>query len=162
MSKAYKLNERILLLAHVPFGINETLLHSFSDIQLEQKLLSIIDKYSSNIIMCLSGHHHHDTFCICSSLNVTTGILAHPSISPSDYKTPPSFRYYSYNRQSLIPTDYEQYSLNLRQTQTDQWLLSTKRIKLVYLIRNNSFYLKRFLLTKHYLISMNFFHVQDY
>ena len=76
--------------------------------------------------MCLSGHRHHGTFRIYSSLNVTMGILGHSSISPSDYKTQPSFRYYSYNRQSLILTDYEQYSLNLRQTeqtQIDQWLL---------------------------------------
>jgi hypothetical protein len=168
MSDAYKLNDRVLLLAHVPFGINEDLLYKFYDIKSEQKLLLIINKYSSNIIMCLSAHRHYDTFRVYSSLNTTMGILGHPSISPIGYLSQPSIRKYSYNRKSLILTDYEQYSLNIieaERTQKDQWTLSyrfsswyyqTKELtsqnlfQLIYLIRKNSFYLKRFLLTKHY------------
>jgi len=168
MSDAYNLNDRILLLAHVPFGINENLLYRFYDIKYEQKLLSIITKYSSNIIMCLSGHRHQDTFRVYSSLNTTMGILGHPPISPISYLSQPSIRKYLYNRKSLLLSDYEQYSLNLieaERTQKDQWifsyrfsswyhqtkeLTSKKLFHLVYLIRKKSFYLKRFLLTKHY------------
>jgi hypothetical protein len=168
MSDAYNLNDRVLLLAHVPFGINENLLYRFYDIKYEQKLLSIINKYSSNIIMCFSGHRHQDTFRVYSSSDSTMGILGHPSISPIGYLSQPSIRHYSYNRQTLKLTDYEQYSLNLieaERTQDDKWplsyrfsswfhhskeLTSENLFQLVYLIRKNSFYLKRFLLLKHY------------
>jgi len=168
MSDAYHLNDRILLLAHVPFGLNENFLYSFYDLKYEQKLLSIINKYSSNIIMCLSGHRHQDTFRVYSSLNTTMGILGHSSVSAVGYLSLPSIRKYSYNKKSLILTDYEQYSLNIIEaelTQKDQWRLSyqfsswyhqSKEItsknlfQLVHLIRKKSFYLKRFLLTKHY------------
>jgi hypothetical protein len=96
------------------------------------------------------------------------GILAHPSISPLDFLTDPSIRHYSYNRKSLILNDYEQYILNLvttEQTQRDEWLLSYRfsswyhqpkeltpknLLKLIHLIKTNSFYLKRFILTQHY------------
>jgi hypothetical protein len=167
ISNAFHLNDRILLLAHVPFGINENLLYRFYDIQYEQKLLSIIKKYSSNIIMCLTGHRHQDIFRVYSSFNQTLGILGHPSISPTGYLSQPSIRKYSYNKKSLILTDYEQYILNLieaERTNKDQWKFSyrfsswyhqTKEItskslfQLVQLIRKDSFYLKRFLLTKH-------------
>ncbi|CAF0876218.1 unnamed protein product [Rotaria sp. Silwood1] len=168
MFEAHNLNNRILLLAHVPFGINENLLYKFYHIKYEQKLLSIINQYSSNIIMCLSAHRHQDLFRVYSSLNITMGIIGHPSISPIGYLSQPSIRKYSYDRKSLILTDYEQYSLNLHaaeRTQKDQWtfsyrfsswyhqskeLTSKNLLQLIYLIRTNSFYLKRFLLTKHY------------
>jgi hypothetical protein len=168
MSEAHHLNDRILLLTHVPFGIDETLLTKFYSIEYEQQLLAIIDKYSKNIIMCFTGHRHQDIFRIYSSLNTTMGILGHPSISPLNFYTDPSIRYYSYNRKSLILNDYEQYILNLiqtEQTQIDEWILSyrfsswyhqseeltsSNLRKLVYQIRNNAFYLKRFLLTQHY------------
>jgi hypothetical protein len=168
MSDVYNLNDRVLLLAHVPFGLNENLLYRFYDIKYEQKLLSIINRYSSNIIMCLTGHRHQDTFRVYSSLNTTMGILGHPSISPIGYLSQPSIRKYSYNKKSLVLNDYEQYSLNIiesERTQKDLWkfsyrfssyyhqtkeLTSTNLYKLVYLIRQNTFYLKRFLLTKHY------------
>jgi len=96
------------------------------------------------------------------------GILGHSSISPLDFQTDPSIRYYSYNRKSLILNDYEQYTLNLMktgQTQRDEWLLSYRfsswyhqtneltsktLLKIVYLIKTNSFYRKRFILTQHY------------
>ncbi len=168
MSEAINLNDRILLLVHVPFGIDEMVLKKFYDVQYEQKLLSIIDKYSSNIIMCFTGHRHQDTFRLYSSPYTKMGILGHSSISPLDFLTDPSIRYYSYNRKSLILNDYEQYILNLmktEQTQHDEWLLSyrfsswyhqpkeltTKTLlKIIYLIKTNSFYRKRFLLTQHY------------
>jgi hypothetical protein len=168
MSEAYNLNDRILLLLHVPFGIDEVVLQKFYSIQYENKLLSIINKYSSNIIMCLTGHRHRDTFRIYSSVDANMGILGHPSISPLDIVSDPSIRYYSYNRKSLILNDYEQYILNLikaEQTQGDEWVLSYRfscwyyqpkeltsenLLKLTYLIRTNSFFRERFLLTQHY------------
>jgi hypothetical protein len=168
MSEAYYLNDRILILTHVPFGIDDMLLTKFFRIEYEQQLLEIIDKYSKNIIMCLTGHRHQDSFRIYSSLNTTMGILGHSSISPLHYYTDPSIRYYSYNKKSLILNDYEQYILNLiqtEQTQIDQWILSYRFSswyhqsneltsinlrKLIHQIRNNPFYLKRFLLTQHY------------
>lgn len=168
MYDAYNLNDRILLLAHVPFGINENLLYRFYDIKYEQKLLSIIDLYSSNIIMCLSGHRHQDTFRVYSSSNTTMGILGHPSISPIGHLSKPSIRKYFYNKKSLILTDYEQYSLNIieaERTNKDQWefsyrfsswyyqtkeLTSKNLFKLASLIRKKSLYLKRFLIAKHY------------
>jgi hypothetical protein len=168
MSEATNLNDRILLLIHVPFGIDEIVLNKFYNIQYEQKLLSIIDKYSSNIIMCFAAHRHRDTFRIYSSLDTKMGILGHSSISPLDFPGDPSIRYYSYNRKSLILNDYEQYILNLmktEQTQHDEWLLSYRfsswydqpkeltsnnLLNLIHLIKNNSFYRKRFLLTQYY------------
>ncbi|CAF3918527.1 unnamed protein product [Rotaria sordida] len=168
MFDAQNLNDRILLLAHVPFGINENLLYKFYDIKYEQKLLSIINKYSSNIIMCLSGHRHQDVFRVYTSLNTTMGVIGHPPISPIGYLSQPSIRKYSYDRKSLILTDYEQYSLNVieaERTQKDQWTLayrfsswyhqsqeltSENLLQLIYLIRTNSFYFKRFILAKHY------------
>jgi hypothetical protein len=168
MSEAYNLNDRILLLLHVPFGIDEMVLIKFYNNEYEQKILFVINKYSNNIIMCFTGHRHQDAFRIYSSLNTTMGILGHPSITPLDFLTEPSIRYYSYNRKTLILNDYEQYTLNLiktEQTQIDEWLLSYRfsswyyqpkeltsknLLKLVHLIRNNPFFLKRFLLTQHY------------
>ena len=159
MADAHKLNDRILILAHVPFGINENLLYRFYDIPYEQKLLSIINKYSSHIIMCLSAHRHQDIFRVYSTSTTKMGILGHPSISPIGSLTKPSIRKYSYNRKSLMLTDYEQYSLNIIEadrTQKDQWTLSYRfsswyhqskeltsetLFKLVYLVRRNSFYL---------------------
>ena len=167
MSDVYQLNDRVLLLLHTPFGINEYYLYKFYDIKYEQKLLPIIEKYSSHIIMCLTAHRHHDLFRIYSSLNTTMGILGHPSINPMSYLTQPSIRKYSYNRKSLILKDYEQYSLNIiesEHTQKDYWKLSYRfsswyyqsneltsktLFHLIYLIRTNYFYLKRFLITKH-------------
>ncbi|CAF4040933.1 unnamed protein product [Rotaria sp. Silwood2] len=168
MFDAHNLNDRVLLLAHVPFGINENLLYKFYHIKYEQRLLSIINKYSSNIIMCLSAHRHQDLFRVYSSLNTTMGIIGHPSISPIGYLSQPSIRKYSYDRKSLILTDYEQYSFNVHEaerTQKDVWtfsyrfsswyhqskeLTSKNLFQLIYLIRAKPFYLKRFLLTKHY------------
>jgi hypothetical protein len=167
MSDAYTLNDRVLLLVHAPFGINEDWLYRFYEIQYEQRLLSIIDKYSSNIVMCLCGHRHHDTIRVYSSSNVTMGILAHSSISPFLRLSKPSIRKYSYNKKSVMLTDYEQYSLNMieaERTQKEEWSLSYRfsswyhqpkeltsesLSQLVYLIRKNSYYLKRFLLIKH-------------
>lgn len=167
MSQSVALHEQILLLIHTPFGINENLLYRFYDIQYEQKILSIINQYSSNIIMCLSGHRHQDTFRVYSSSNTKLGILGHPPISPIGYLSQPSIRKYSYNRKSLILNDYEQYILNIidaERTQKDDWTFSyqfsswyhqSKQItseslhQLINLIRTNTFYLKRFLLTKH-------------
>lgn len=168
MSNAYSLNDQVLLLAHVPFGINENLLFKLYDIKYEQPLLSIINKYSSNIIMCLTGHRHQDILRVYSSGNTKLGIIGHPSISPIGYLSQPSIRKYSYNRKSFILTDYEQYSLNVKEaerTQKAQWkfsyrfsswyhqskeITSESLFRLIYLIRTKSFYLKRFILTKHY------------
>ncbi|UJR35397.1 hypothetical protein I4U23_028154 [Adineta vaga] len=168
MSDAYKLKDRVLLLTHLPFGMNEDLLYRFYDLNYEQKLLSIINQYSSIIIMCLTGHRHYDMFRVYSSGNITMGILNHPAISPVGHLTQPSIRKYSYNRQKLVLTDYEQYNLNILQverTQNDVWSLSYRfsswyrqkkeitsdsLFHLVHLIRENSFYLKRFLFNKHY------------
>jgi hypothetical protein len=168
MSEATNLNDRILLLIHVPFGIDEMVFKNFYTTEYEHKLLFIINKYSSNIIMCFTGHRHQDTFRIYSSLDAKMGILSHPSISPLDFLAEPSIRYYSYNRKSLILNDYEQYILNLiktEQTQHDEWLLSYRfsswydqpkeltsnnLLNLIHLIKTNSFYRKRFLLTQHY------------
>jgi len=167
MSRSVELHEQILLLAHTPFGINENLLYRFYDMKYEQKILSIIDQYSSNIIMCLSGHRHQDSFRLYSSSKGKLGLLGHPPISPISYLSQPSIRKYSYNRQSLVLNDYEQYILNIidaERTQTDKWTFSyrfsswyhqSKQITsqslyhLINLIRTNSFYLKRFLLAKH-------------
>lgn len=168
MSDAYHRNDRILLLIHVPFGIDEPILMKFFDIIYEQQLLAIIDKYSRNIIMCLTGHRHQDAFRLYSSSNTVMGILANPSISPLDFLAEPSIRYYSYDRKSLILYDYDQYILNLietERTQIDRWILSyrfstwynqpreltsTNLAKLVRQISNDPFYLRRFLLTQHY------------
>ena len=167
MFEAQNLNDRVILLAHVPFGINENLLYRFYRIQYEQKLLAIIKKYSSTIIICLSGHRHEDIFRVYTSSNTTIGILNHPSISPIGYLSKPSIRKYTYNRKSLLLNDYEQYTLDITEaerTQKDQWTLSyhfsswyhqSKELtseslhQLAYLIRTNSFYLKRFLVLKH-------------
>ncbi|CAF3750258.1 unnamed protein product [Rotaria magnacalcarata] len=165
---AHDRHDRVLLLIHVPFGMNENLLYKFYDLKYEQKLLSIIDKYSSNIIMCLSGHRHQDMFRVYSSSNATMGIIGHPPISPIGYLSQPSIRKYSYNRKSFTLKDYEQYSLNVNEaerTQKDRWALSyrfsswyhqskeltsTSLLRLIYLIRTNPMYSKRFLLTKHH------------
>ncbi|CAF4362627.1 unnamed protein product [Rotaria socialis] len=164
---AHDSHDRVLLLTHVPFGVNENLLYKFYDLKYEQKLLSIIDKYSSSIIMCLSGHRHQDIFRVYSSSNTTMGIIGHPSISPVGYLSQPSIRKYSYNRQTHTLKDYEQYSLNVNEaerTQKDRWALSyrfsswyhqskeitsTSLLRLIYLIRTNPMYSRRFLLTKH-------------
>ena len=168
MSDAYHLNDRILLLIHLPFGIDEIWLMKFYNNVYEQQLLTIIDKYSRNIIMCLTGHRHQDTFRLYSSSTTVMGILGNPSISPLDFLAEPSIRYYSYDRKSLVLYDYDQYILNLietERTQIDRWILSyrfsswfnqpleltsTNLAKLVQQVRNDSFYLKKFLLTQHY------------
>ena len=168
MAEAFHLNDRVLLLAHVPFGINENLLYKFYEIRYEQRLLSIVDLYASNIIMCLSGHRHQDTFRVYSTINATMGILGHSAISPISSLNQPSIRHYSYNRRSLVLTDYEQYVLDLHEaelTQRDLWKLSyrfsswyhqSKELtsqtlhRLVYLVRTDPFYTRRFLLAKHH------------
>jgi hypothetical protein len=167
MLDAYHLNDRVLLLVHTPFGINEGWLYRFYEIQYEQKLLSIINKFSSIIIMCLTAHRHYDLFRVYSSAHVTMGMLGHPSLSPLSYLAHPSIRKYSYDRKSIILTDFEQYALHINEvdrTNKDVWTLSyrfsswyhqSKELtsntlhQLVYLIRSNSFYLKRFLLAKY-------------
>ena len=161
-------NDRILLLIHLPFGIEEMLLIPFYHLFFEQKLFSIIEKYSQNIIMCLAGHRHQDTFRVYSTSTTTMGILTHPSISPLDFFTDPSIRHYTYDRKSLTLIDYDQYILNLieaERTQTDEWTLayrfsswyhqtdfltSKSLLKLIDLIHRDFYYLKRFLLTEHY------------
>ena len=167
MFDAYNLNDRVLLLIHAPFGINENWLYKFYEIQYEQKILSIIDKYSSKIIMCFNAHRHHDILRIYSSVNTTMGMIGHASLSPFLYLSNPSIRKYSYNRKSILLNDFEQYSLNImeaEQTNKDIWRLSykfsswyhqskeltSKTIEnVVSLIRKDSFYLKRFLLSKY-------------
>ena len=167
ISNASKNNERILLLAHTPFGMNEELLYRFYEIEYEQKLLKIIEKYSHCILMCLSGHRHRDSFTIYSSSNRTMGILGHPSITPIGRLTHPSIRRYSYHRKALVLIDYDQYSLDLdevERTERDQWKFSYRfsswyhlskdltgetLLELVDLIRRNSFHLKRFFLIRH-------------
>lgn len=168
MFEAFNNHDRILLLAHVPFGIDELVLTKFYNNEYQDKLLSIINQYSKNIIMCFSAHRHQDTFGVYSTSQTTMGILAHPSITPRDFYSEPSIRYYSYNRKSLILNDYEQYILNLiktERTKIDEWILSYRfsswyhqtegltsehLLQLVYLIGNNTFYLKRFLLPHYY------------
>lgn len=167
MSDASNANDRMLILVHVPFGINENLLFKFYDIRYEQMLISLIKKYSANIVMCFSGHRHRDVFRVYSTPSTKVGIIGHPSISPIGSLSQPSIRKYSYDRKSLVLIDYEQYSLNLlesERTQKDEWrfsyrfsswycqskgITSKSLSKLVYLIRTNAFYLKRFLLVKH-------------
>ncbi|CAF1272776.1 unnamed protein product [Adineta ricciae] len=168
MSEAFELHDRVLLLSHLPFGINEDLLYKFYNLRYEEQLLTIINRYSSIIIMCLSGHRHFDILRVYSSGNITMGILNHAAISPVGYLTQPSIRKYSYDKQRLVLTDYEQYSLNVleaERTQNDHWSLtyrfsswyyqrkeitSESLFHLVQLIRRESFYLKRFLLNKHH------------
>ena len=168
MADASNLNDRVLLLAHTPFGLHEGLLYKFYHIEWEQKLLSIIHRYASQIIMCFSGHRHQDTFRLYLSSHSVMGILGHPSISPISSLTHPSIRHYSYQRQTVLLNDYDQYALNLLdsdRTGNDQWeltyrfsswyhqskgLTAASLLRLVYYIRTESFYLKRFLLTKHY------------
>lgn len=168
MSDAFHQNDRVLLLTHLPFGIDEILITRFYVLFFEQKLFSIIEKYSQNIIMCLTGHRHVDTFRVYSNRNTIMGIISHPSISPLDFFSDPSIRHYTYDRKSLILIDYDQYILNLieaERTQIDQWTLayrfsswyhqtdvltSENLRKLIDLIYNDFYYLKRFLITEHY------------
>lgn len=168
MSDAYHLNDRILLLTHAPFGIDEMFLMKIYNILYEQPLLTIIKKYSRNIIMCLTGHRHQDTFRIYRSSDTIMGILGHPSISPLDLFAEPSIRHYTYNRESLVLYDYNQYILNLIETERtnmdrcilsyrfSSWYDQPKEItsgnlaKLIERVANDPFYLRRFLLTQHY------------
>ena len=168
LATASKNNERILLLTHTPFGINEVWLYRFYELHYEQKLLSILEKYSDRILMCLTGHRHQDTFRVYSSSNRTIGILGHPAITPISRLSHPSIRRYVYRRTSLVLIDYDQYSLNLAEAEhrdLDQWrfayrfsswyhqgheLTSATLLELVHLIRRNSFYLRRFLITRHH------------
>jgi len=167
MAEAFHLNDRVFLLSHTPFGINENLLYRYYPLNYEQKLLSIIDRFSSSIVMCFTGHRHQDIIRLYSSRNTTLGILSHPAISPISWLTNPSIRRYFYNRTSFDLIDYEQFSLNLietERTKKDQWklayrfsswyqqsktLTSETLLQLIYLIRTDSFYLQRFLLLKH-------------
>ncbi|NJL18699.1 MAG: hypothetical protein HC938_17655 [Nitrospira sp.] len=95
------------------------------------------------------------------------GILGHPSITPIGRLTHPSIRRYSYDRKALVLIDYDQYALDVdeaERTQYDRWnfayrfsswyhlsedLTGETLLKLVGLIRRNSFHLKRFFLLRH-------------
>lgn len=171
MAEASKLKDRVLLLMHTPFGINENYLYNFYILKYEQALLSIINQYSSIILVCLSGHRHEDSFRVYSSSEATLGILSHPSISPIGYLSLPSIRRYRYNRVSIQLTDYDQYTLNLlesERTGRESWSLSytftswyyqSREItsnslrQLTYRVRTESSYLKRFLLAKYYSVN---------
>ena len=167
MADAFHRNDRVLLLSHTPFGINENLHYRLFSIEHERKLLSVIDRYSSQIIMCLTGHLHQDMIRLYLTEKSTLGILSHPAISPISWLTNPSIRRYSYSRTSFDLIDYDQYALNLMETkqsnearwkftyrfsswyQQSQSLSSDTLLRLVYLIRTDPFYLRRFLLLKH-------------
>lgn len=127
-----------------------------------------MNKYSERILMCLTAHRHQDTFRVYSSMNRTIGMLGHPSITPIVRLAHPSIRRYAYHRKSHVLIDYDQYSLNIARAERedfDQWkfayrfstwyhqsqqLTSQTLLELVHLIRRNSFYLRRFLITRHH------------
>jgi hypothetical protein len=168
MFNAYRRHERVLLVAHTPFGINDNLLYKFYEIIYEQKLLAIIEQYASSIVMCFSGHRHQDTIRLYPSVNSPMGIIGHPSISPISALSQPSIRRYLYDRHSIVLIDYDQYALNLiesERTDHDRWslayrfsswyrqtndLTSDNLYRLIYLIRTQSFYRRRFLLARHH------------
>ncbi|CAF1489134.1 unnamed protein product, partial [Didymodactylos carnosus] len=165
-------NEKVLLLLHVPPGINEDLLYRFLDLHYEQLLLSIIENYSHRIILCLAGHRHQDMFRVYKNKFV---ILGQPSLSPINSLTHPSIRHFSYDRYQLTINDYSQYALNLDnafKSNIAHWQLmytfsswfNTKASsisinvlsKLVKLIKNDDeYYVKKFLLAKYHARQIN-------
>lgn len=168
MMDATARKDRVLLLVHTPFGINENLLYKFLVLEYEQKLLSIISHHSSTIILCLSAHRHQDAFSFYSNKNGPMAIISQPAISPIGLLSRPSIRKFSYDRNSLDILDYDQYSLSLdeaHQTQNDLWrfayrfstwyyqskgLTRDSLRYLIYLIRTQRSYLKRYLIAKYY------------
>ena len=128
LESARKNNEKVWLINHIPPGVDvyTTTAHHdpakplktavlFMTKKYNDKLISIIEKYSDVITACFSGHIHTEDFRVYKSEEDNSPVgFTHivPSISPI-FQNNPAFQIFKYDEQNFSLLDYDTYYLDL-------------------------------------------------
>lgn len=102
---------RVILISHIPFGVNvydeSEALHS----QYTDRIRSILRRYASTVLACLYGHYHSAYPLVLSAgEEPLVPMFICPSIAPSNYNNP---GYYVFHISPLHEVDYDHYALNI-------------------------------------------------
>lgn len=102
---------RVILISHIPFGVNvydeSEALHS----QYTDRIRSILRRYASIVLVCLYGHYHSAYPLVLSAgEEPLIPMFICPSIAPSNYNNP---GYYVFHVSPFHEIDYDHYALNI-------------------------------------------------
>jgi len=108
IKKAYKNNEKVWIVGHVFPNSGE------AQYRFKEAMIDLVYKYNTTILNQFWGHAHSDFFILYTKNNKSYAHGYIPgSIVPSEHN--PTFRVYTYNRDTYEIINYYQYTLNIEQ-----------------------------------------------
>eukprot|EP01119_Soliformovum_irregulare_P014831 TRINITY_DN4092_c0_g1_i5.p1 TRINITY_DN4092_c0_g1~~TRINITY_DN4092_c0_g1_i5.p1 ORF type:complete len:354 (-),score=27.92 TRINITY_DN4092_c0_g1_i5:271-1332(-) len=114
MNDAFSCGERVIIMGHIPVGIDEYTSGYFWHPQFSDTLRNLLNQYQSTIGAMLFGHTHSDEFFFFTdpSSTVLSFQLISPALSPI-FGNNPAFRYFYFNNTENFLSSYDQYMLDL-------------------------------------------------
>lgn len=133
LAEAATLKQHVILMMHIPFGINayltlksKTLTPTpFWNSTTQATFEHLLKTYHQNIIAILTGHLHIDGYMLYNNGSTSKQSLLPETITPAIsplFGNNPGFKVYTYNLQRHILSNFKTYYLNLN-NKTPNWAL---------------------------------------